>query len=131
MIDYTPTDPRVADVTPDQLSDKAWRYAWANPKLRWSIAKQVHDLRVARGLTQKQLADLIEMHQSAIARIENPRSQSFLALSTLVRIASALDVAFIARFVVWSEWLESMAALEAGEWAPPTTFDEEIAAERR
>lgn len=126
--DYSPTSPLVAEVTPEQLADKVWRYAWADPKVRWSISKQVHDLRVSRGMTQRQLADLIGTHQSAIARIENPRSRSSVALSTLIRIANAFDVAFMANFTAWSEWLKFMAALESGEWTPPPSFDEEVAA---
>jgi transcriptional regulator with XRE-family HTH domain len=53
------------------------------------IAEQVAQQRKARGLSQKELADLCATTQSAIARLESggrpPR------IDTLLRIANALD----------------------------------------
>ncbi|MDQ3992683.1 MAG: helix-turn-helix domain-containing protein [Actinomycetota bacterium] len=54
-----------------------------------AIADQVAEQRLARGLSQKQLAELCGTTQSAIARLEAggrpPR------IDTLLRIANALD----------------------------------------
>ena len=54
-----------------------------------AIADQVAERRIARGLSQQELADLCETSQSAIARLEGggrpPR------IDTLLRIANALD----------------------------------------
>jgi transcriptional regulator with XRE-family HTH domain len=54
-----------------------------------SIADQVAEQRVARGLSQKELAELCGTTQSAIARLEGggrpPR------IDTLLRLANALD----------------------------------------
>ncbi len=59
---------------------------------RWffaRIADQVAEQRKARGLSQKELADLCATTQSAIARLESggrpPR------IDTLLRVANALD----------------------------------------
>jgi transcriptional regulator with XRE-family HTH domain len=53
------------------------------------IANQVAEQRKARGLSQKELADLCATTQSAIARLESggrpPR------IDTLLRVANALD----------------------------------------
>lgn len=53
------------------------------------IAEQVAEQRKARGLSQKELADLCATTQSAIARLESggrpPR------IDTLLRVANALD----------------------------------------
>lgn len=53
------------------------------------IADQVAEQRKARGLSQKELADLCATTQSAIARLESggrpPR------IDTLLRVANALD----------------------------------------
>jgi transcriptional regulator with XRE-family HTH domain len=58
-----------------------------------AIAAQVADQRQARGLSQKELAELVGTTQSAIARLESggrpPR------IDTLLRIAEALDCELI------------------------------------
>jgi transcriptional regulator with XRE-family HTH domain len=53
------------------------------------IAQKVHDLRTDAGLTQKQLADLIETQQSVISRIEDADYDGH-SLNMLKRIATAL-----------------------------------------
>ena len=57
------------------------------------VAEQVAEQRKARGLSQKELADLTSTTQSAIARLEAggrpPR------IDTLLRIAEALDCELI------------------------------------
>jgi transcriptional regulator with XRE-family HTH domain len=62
-------------------SDRGWFFA--------QIAEQVADHRKARGLSQKELAELTGTTQSAIARLESggrpPR------IDTLLGIAEALD----------------------------------------
>jgi transcriptional regulator with XRE-family HTH domain len=72
---------RLAHVDPDQ----GWFFA--------RIAKQVTEQRKARGLSQKELAELTGTTQSAIARLESggrpPR------IDTLLRIAEALDCELI------------------------------------
>ena len=68
---------RLAHIDPDQ----GWFFA--------RIAEQVTEQRKARGLSQKELAELTGTTQSAIARLESggrpPR------IDTLLRIAEALD----------------------------------------
>jgi transcriptional regulator with XRE-family HTH domain len=71
----------LAHVDPDQ----GWFFA--------RIAEQVTEQRKARGLSQKELAELTGTTQSAIARLESggrpPR------IDTLLRIAEALDCELI------------------------------------
>ena len=72
---------RLAHIDPDQ----GWFFA--------RIAEQVTQQRKARGLSQKELAELTGTTQSAIARLESggrpPR------IDTLLRIAEALDCELI------------------------------------
>jgi transcriptional regulator with XRE-family HTH domain len=72
---------RLAHVDPDQ----GWFFT--------RIAEQVSEQRKARGLSQKELAELTGTTQSAIARLESggrpPR------IDTLLRIAEALDCELI------------------------------------
>ena len=60
-----------------------------------AIADEVAERRLARGLSQQELADLCGTTQSAIARLESggrpPR------IDTLLRIANALDCELIVR----------------------------------
>jgi transcriptional regulator with XRE-family HTH domain len=63
------------------VDEEGWFFA--------AIAEQVVDQRRARGLSQRELAELTDTTQSAIARLESggrpPR------IDTLLRIAHALD----------------------------------------
>jgi transcriptional regulator with XRE-family HTH domain len=58
-------------------------------RLWLAIAARVAEERRARGLAQRELADLCATTQSAIARIERGRRPP--RLDTLLRIATALD----------------------------------------
>lgn len=54
------------------------------------IATQIYEARMEAGLTQKQLADRINTHQSVISRLEDADYDSH-SLSMLIRIGKALD----------------------------------------
>ncbi len=62
------------------------------------IAEQVYALRTERGLTQRQLAELIGTTQSVISRIENTDYESE-RLDTLQKLAAALHCHLEVRFV--------------------------------
>lgn len=56
----------------------------------WDIALQLAALRKARGLTQKQVAEMLGTKQQAIARLENPAYTGH-SLSMVRRYVEALD----------------------------------------
>ena len=58
---------------------------------------QVARLRMLRGLTQTQLAEMVGTHQPSIARLEN--GSSIPSLSFLNKIAAALDARFEIKLV--------------------------------
>lgn len=58
---------------------------------------QIARLRIQRGLTQAQLAEMVGTHQPSIARLEN--GNSVPSLSFLKRIADALDARIELRFI--------------------------------
>jgi transcriptional regulator with XRE-family HTH domain len=62
-------------------ADDGWFFA--------RIAKEVADQRAARGLSQKELAELCGTTQSSIARLESGGRPP--KIDTLLRIAEALD----------------------------------------
>jgi transcriptional regulator with XRE-family HTH domain len=79
-------------MAPDAFERLRERLAHVDPDRGWffaRIADQVADQRRARGLSQKELAELTGTTQSAIARLESggrpPR------IDTLLGIAEALD----------------------------------------
>ena len=83
-------------MSPDAFDRLRERLAHVNPDQGWffaRIAEQVTEQRKARGLSQKELAELTGTTQSSIARLESggrpPR------IDTLLRIAEALDCELI------------------------------------
>lgn len=72
-----------------ELSKKAgYREAEKKNRISYDIAKMVIEARLRRGLTQKELAELVGTKQPSIARIENGEGSS--SNSFLERIAEAL-----------------------------------------
>ena len=55
-----------------KLQDPDFRARFKAAEQAWDIALQLTALRQARGLTQKQVADLLGTQQQAIARLEDP-----------------------------------------------------------
>ena len=64
----------------------------------WDIAFQVYDLRKKAGLTQKQLADLVDTKQSNIARLESADYTAY-TFKTLGKITKALKARLEIRIV--------------------------------
>ena len=62
------------------------------------VARIVFEARTAAGLTQKELADLVDTQQSTIARLEDADYEGH-SLSMLRRIAEALNQRLEVRFV--------------------------------
>jgi transcriptional regulator with XRE-family HTH domain len=80
-----------------RLTNREYRNAYIESKVANDIAFQVFYLREQRGLTQGALAELAGAQQPQISRIE--RSTSLPNVSTLLKVASALDVALSIKFV--------------------------------
>jgi predicted XRE-type DNA-binding protein len=79
----------------DVLADPARaEYELTDGKL--GFVQQMIDLRLKRGLSQRQLAELVGTHQPSISRLEAGRIGS---LSFLHKVASALDASVEIRFV--------------------------------
>ncbi len=63
-----------------------------------AVARQIYELRTARGLTQKQLAELIGTKQPVIARLEDADYEGH-SLAMLYRIAASLGCSVSVTFV--------------------------------
>lgn len=62
------------------------------------VAREIYELRTRRGLSQKQLADLVGTRQSAIARLEDADYEGH-SLRMLRKIAEALDAHLAVHFI--------------------------------
>ena len=80
----------------------------------WDVALQLAALRRARGLTQKQVADLLGTKQQAIARLEDP-SYAGHSLSMVQKYVQALGASFDLTIIPD----ERAAEYEAGRCAKP------------
>lgn len=78
--------------------DPELREMIAEEAVNLHVARMIYDARMAAGLTQKQLAEMIGSQQSVIARLEDADYEGH-SLSMLRRIADALDQKLEVRFV--------------------------------
>jgi len=72
-----------------KLQDPDFRARFEAADQAWDIALQLAALRQARGLTQKQVAEMLGTKQQAIARLENPAYTSH-SLSMVRKYVEAL-----------------------------------------
>lgn len=89
-----------------KLQDKKYRDAYVRATVAHGIAHQVRVNRELRKLSQKSLADRCggKTTQVAISRLEDPANGNF-TLNTILKVASALDVAVLVRLVPYSKFL--------------------------
>jgi transcriptional regulator with XRE-family HTH domain len=111
-----------------ELRDKSYRDAYVASQIRIGLPYQARALRVARDLTQGQLADLAEMAQPRIAEIEKPGKRS-LNLETLLRLASAFDVGLEVRFVPFGDIVRHEETFDPDTFDVPS-FDDELLHEK-
>jgi DNA-binding XRE family transcriptional regulator len=76
---------RFDDWLDKQLQDPGFRQAWDELEPAYQVAR----LRILRGLTQQQVADLVGTRQPSIARLESGKSSPNLAF--LKRVVEALN----------------------------------------
>lgn len=95
------------------------------------IAYQIKATRSKLGLSQDELAKTVGMSQNNISRLESPEYGKH-TVSSLKRIADAMDVALVVRFVPFSQyidWLSATPYLDEGirpeALAVPSFEDEE------
>ncbi|MBR8151648.1 helix-turn-helix domain-containing protein [Burkholderia vietnamiensis] len=88
-----------------KLRSKAYRNAYVKAHLTQGLAFQIREMRLARGLTQSQLASHLGIKgQSAVARLEDP-SYGKMSLATLLKVAAFFDVAFLGKMVPYTKFL--------------------------
>jgi transcriptional regulator with XRE-family HTH domain len=103
-----------------ELKNKQYRDAYAAEHVKTMMPIQNRILREQRGWSQGQLAERRKTTQSVISRLEDP-NYGKLSLSSLLKLASAYDVALLVKFVPFSRLLHefedtSPQALSAKEF---------------
>jgi DNA-binding XRE family transcriptional regulator len=73
----------------EQLRDPVFAVRFEQAGEAWDVALQIVALRSKAGLTQKDLARLLNISQQQISRLESPGYEGH-SLSTLRRVAKAL-----------------------------------------
>ncbi len=86
----------------NNLADKSYRDAFVSEHIGSGTAVQIHEIRLSRGLTQKELGTISGMTQDRISKLESG-DYGLPNLSTLARIASALECGLRVEFVAFSE----------------------------
>lgn len=87
------------------LRDKEYRDAFVSEHIDNAVAFQVRAMREARQWSQKDLGRRAGMAQERVSVLEDP-DYGRMSLSTLKRLASALDVALVVRFAPFSELVD-------------------------
>lgn len=89
-----------------RLGSAEFRALFNEWQIRYSISNQVKQLRNKAGWTIETLANKTGLCFQTLVRIENLLNyKAFPKVESLVKIASAFDVALIIRFVSWAEML--------------------------
>lgn len=73
----------------ESLKDPEFRKAWQESEVEYQLSRQIISQRLARKISQKQLAEKAKTTQAVISRMENMNSNP--SINLLKRIAIALD----------------------------------------
>lgn len=87
------------------------------------VAWQIKANRLARGLSQDDLARLIDSGQSAISRLEDPEYGRH-SIDTLMKLASAFDCALSVKFISFSQLALDSEDLSTARMEVPSFEDE-------
>jgi len=109
-----------------KLSNKKYREQYALSLLKRSVAFQIKTLRKKHCGSQAVLAERSKLTQGVVSRAED-QEYGNLTFNTVGRIAAGLDMAFIGRFVPWSELAKFSQSLSEDEFLNIPTFEEEDA----
>ncbi len=71
------------------LKDPVYKKAYDESRIEFEIAKEIIEARMKCGLSQEELASLMETSQSAIARLES--GSSLPSMRTLAKFAKATN----------------------------------------
>jgi transcriptional regulator with XRE-family HTH domain len=102
----------------------AYRKAFVGSQIKRLIPFQIHAMRKFRGWSQGELAKRCGLTQGVISRAEDP-DYGNLTFNTAIAIAGGFDVAFIGKFVPFSEIDDYVVGLSEISAGSIPTFTEE------
>ncbi len=108
----------------ENLSDSDFRKQFIDEHVDVGIAFQIRSLRNRQGLTQSDLAKLLDVKQPLLSSWENPNYGRY-TLKTLKDLAKAFDVGLLVRFVPFSKLVGWTVDLTSDVIAPPSFADEQ------
>lgn len=105
------------EVLAQDLRDPEFRAEWERTAVARWLAVEVAHYRAVHGLSQRQLADLLGVHQSDVARMES--GEHTPTLDRLIRVAKGLDIELMIdiRPQERAAKLPKKRALEAGSFS--------------
>jgi transcriptional regulator with XRE-family HTH domain len=109
-----------------KLSNRKYRTAFARTQFKRLVPLQIQTLRRQRGWSQGELAERAKLTQGVISRAED-QDYGNLTVNTILNIAEGFDVAFVGRFVPFSE-LDTWYVNLSQETMRVRSFGEENAA---
>ena len=104
---------------------KAYREEFVAAQAKRAIPFQISALMDRQALTQKELAKRAKLTQGVISRAADP-GYGNLTLNTIIRVAAGFDVAFIGKFVPFSDLVTFFDLLSGDELANVPSFNEEL-----
>ena len=107
-----------------KLFNKEYREQYALSLLKRSVAFQIKTLRKRHCGSQTVLAERSQLTQGVVSRAED-QDYGNLTFNTVGRIAAGLDLAFIGRFVPFSELARFSENLSEEEFENVLTFEQE------
>ena len=101
-----------------------YRNGFVAAQVKRLLPFQINAMRKNRGWSQEQLAKRSGLTQGVISRAEDP-DYGNLTLNTAISIAGGFDVAFIAKFVPFSELGEDVVELSQASAGSVLSFQQE------
>lgn len=108
----------------EEFGDPVARHDYAEIFGDSSIALQIKVLRLQRGLSQNELAELAAMKQSRISAMEQA-SYSGWSIRTLRRLAKAFDLALVVKFESFGSFLDEVTATDRREALERPSFSDD------
>jgi len=108
----------------DRFRNKKYRTAFAADQLKRMVPFQIRALRRKRGWSQEELAKNSGLTQGVISRAED-MGYGNLTFNTAIAIAAGFDLAFIGKFVPFSELEHEHKKLSEDSIQSTPTFEEE------
>lgn len=106
-----------------KFANKSYRDAFVAEQIFSRLPLKIRCLREEQGKTQQQLGDVAGMAQTWVSKLEDP-NYGKLTIATLLKVASALDVALKIDFVPYSTVLNEAVYRTADSFSVVTFADD-------